>query len=263
MAANEVVKLREEVLRVAEAAMRAEHYDEMVEAMEKIANTAVVGELTAKESNMLFQAFMYAIGSREACIRVISLIERKAWESGRKDHQHVMARYKERIRSETHALSERIIMLLDEYLIPNARNAESRVLYLKMKGDYHWRLADTEKKMPERGRQMELVLQAYKSAQVIAFQKLPPSNAIRLQLALNFSVFYHDMMGSFNTACSTAKEAIEAAKTDVGKQVKGNYPESKVSLDLLVRNYTCWMEMMHFELAKGRQSVPLSPIIRK
>ncbi len=49
-------------------------------------------------------------------------------------------------------------------------------------------------------------LEAYTSASKIANEFLPPTHPIRLGLALNFSVFYYEILNSPNNACQLAKQ---------------------------------------------------------
>ena len=58
-----------------------------------------------------------------------------------------------------------ILSLLDEHLIPTASSGESKVFYLKMKGDYHRYLAEF-KSGADRKEAAEHTLLAYKAAQV-------------------------------------------------------------------------------------------------
>ena len=49
-------------------------------------------------------------------------------------------------------------------------------------------------------------LEAYTSASKIATNNLAPTHPIRLGLALNFSVFYYEILNSPNNACQLAKQ---------------------------------------------------------
>ena len=48
-------------------------------------------------------------------------------------------------------------------------------------------------------------MEAYKEATNIAKEKMPTTHPIRLGLALNFSVFYYEIMNNPDEACSLAK----------------------------------------------------------
>jgi hypothetical protein len=51
-------------------------------------------------------------------------------------------------------------------------------------------------------------LEAYSSASQIATSDLPPTHPIRLGLALNFSVFYYEILNSPDRACHLAKQVL-------------------------------------------------------
>jgi hypothetical protein len=53
---------------------------------------------------------------------------------------------------------------------------------------------------------LEKSQQSYLEAFAIAKGKMQPTNPIRLGLALNFSVFYYEILNSSDKACQLAKE---------------------------------------------------------
>lgn len=68
------------------------------------------------------------------------------------------------------------------------------------KGDYHRYLAEFATGN-DRKEAAENSLVAYKAASDIAMTELPPTHPIRLGLALNFSVFYYEILNSPDRAC--------------------------------------------------------------
>ncbi|XP_052195557.1 14-3-3-like protein A isoform X2 [Diospyros lotus] len=196
---------REENVYMAKLAEQAERYEEMVEFMEKVAKTVDVEELTVEERNLLSVAYKNVIGARRASWRIISSIEQKEESRGNEDHVSTIKEYRGRIEAELSKICDGILSLLVSHLIPSASSAESKVFYLKMKGDYHRYLAEF-KAGAERKEAAESTLLAYKSAQDIALAELPPTHPIRLGLALNFSVFYYEILNSPDRACSLAKQ---------------------------------------------------------
>ena len=50
--------------------------------------------------------------------------------------------YREQVESELSDVCNDVLNLLDKYLIPKASSAESKVFYLKMKGDYYRYLSE-------------------------------------------------------------------------------------------------------------------------
>ena len=78
------------------------------------------------------------------------------------------------------------------------------------KGDYHRYLAefaigDKRKESADKS------LEAYKNATEVAQTDLAPTHPIRLGLALNFSVFYYEILNSPDQACHLAKQAFDDA----------------------------------------------------
>ncbi|KAK1313260.1 hypothetical protein QJS10_CPA06g02203 [Acorus calamus] len=208
---------REESVYMAKLAEQAERYEEMVEFMEKVAKA--VGEstpseeLTVEERNLLSVAYKNVIGARRASWRIISSIEQKEESRGNEDHVAAIKEYRATIEAELGKICGGILGLLESHLIPSAATAESKVFYLKMKGDYHRYLAEF-KSGPDRKEAAESTLLAYKSAQDIALAELTPTHPIRLGLALNFSVFYYEILNSPDRACNLAKQE------DAGDEIK-------------------------------------------
>lgn len=58
----------------------------------------------------------------------------------------------------------------------------------------------------DRKQAADKTLEAYKAAQDKAMSELPSTNPIRLGLALNFSVFYYEVLNQPEQACSLAKQ---------------------------------------------------------
>ena len=65
---------------------------------------------------------------------MISSIEQKTEGSEKK--QQMAKEYREKVENELRDICNDVLRLLDDFLIPKASNAESKVFYLKMKGDY-------------------------------------------------------------------------------------------------------------------------------
>ena len=156
---------REEAVYKAKLAEQAERYDDMVEAMEKVSKMAESEELSVEERNLLSVAYKNVVGARRAAWRIVSSIEQKEESKGNADRVAIIKAYRANIEEELTKVCEGILALLDAHLIPTASTAESKVFYLKMKGDYHRYLAEF-KVGADRKEAAEHTLAAYKSAQV-------------------------------------------------------------------------------------------------
>jgi hypothetical protein len=85
---------------------------------------------------------------------------------------------------------EEVLLLIDNYLLQNSKNPESIVFFLKMKGDYYRYLGEF---MVERKEVIDKAQDSYKQASLEA-DKLKTTHPIRLGLALNYSVFYYEIL---------------------------------------------------------------------
>lgn len=81
---------------------------------------------------------------------------------------------------------------------------------LDRKGDYHRYLAEFAMG-DKRKDSADLSLEAYKAATEVASTDLAPTHPIRLGLALNFSVFYYEILNSPDKACQMAKTSFDEA----------------------------------------------------
>ncbi|KAH8026469.1 hypothetical protein HPB51_020579 [Rhipicephalus microplus] len=129
--------------------------------------------------------------------------------------------------------------LLDKYLIPKASNAESKVFYLKMKGDYYRYLAEVATG-EQRNSVVEESQKAYQEAFDISKSKMQPTHPIRLGLALNFSVFYYEILNSPDKACQLAKQAFDDAIAELDTLNEDSYKDSTLIMQLLRDNLTLW-----------------------
>jgi len=83
-------------------------------------------------------------------------------------------------------------------------------------------------------------LEAYSSASSIATSDLPPTHPIRLGLALNFSVFYYEILNSPDRACHLAKQAFDDAIAELDTLSEESYKDSTLIMQLLRDNLTLW-----------------------
>ncbi|KAJ7014610.1 hypothetical protein NC653_004044 [Populus alba x Populus x berolinensis] len=69
---------------------------------------------------------------------------------------------------------------------------------------------------------------------------LSPTHPIRLGLALNFSVFYYEIMNSPERACHLAKQAFDEAISELDTLSEESYKDSTLIMQLLRDNLTLW-----------------------
>ncbi|KAG6207381.1 hypothetical protein E4U35_000994 [Claviceps purpurea] len=216
---------------------QAERYDEMVTYMKEVAKLG--GELTVDERNLLSVAYKNVVGTRRASWRIISSIEQKEESKGSDKHLPTIKEYRSKIELELEKVCEDVLNVLDEALIPNAASGESKVFYHKMKGDYHRYLAEFASGEKRKGA-ATAAHEAYKNATDVAQTDLTPTHPIRLGLALNFSVFYYEILNSPDRACHLAKQAFDDAIAELDSLSEESYRDSTLIMQLLRDNLTLW-----------------------
>ena len=224
---------REDRVFMAKLAEQAERYDEMLESMKVVATYDT--ELTVEERNLLSVAYKNVIGARRASWRIASSIEQK--EEGGNDA--LVRSYRSQIEKELKEICADILGLLDKHLIPHAGTGESKVFYYKMKGDYYRYLAEFATGN-DRKEAAENSLIAYKAASDISTSELVPTHPIRLGLALNFSVFYYEILNAPDRACRLAKAAFDDAIAELDTLNEESYKDSTLIMQLLRDNLTLW-----------------------
>merc|ERR1712227_987240 len=180
---------------------------------------------------------MNVVGARRSSWRVISSIEQKTEGSERK--QQMAKEYREKVEKELRDIRQDVLGLLDNFLIPKASNAESKVFYLKMKGDYYRYLAEVAVG-DAKAAVVDDSQKAYQDAFEISKSKMQPTHPIRLGLALNFSVFYYEILNSPDKACQLAKQAFDDAIAELDTLNEDSYKGSTLIMQLLRDNLTLW-----------------------
>ncbi|KAI8507386.1 hypothetical protein Bbelb_147660 [Branchiostoma belcheri] len=214
---------------------------QMVEAMKAVAERNT--ELSVEERNLLSVAYKNVIGARRASWRIISSIEQKEKDKNNVERVEKITEYRLAVEQELKCICDDILDVIDKNLIPSATAGESRVFYYKMKGDYHRYLAEFTKSN-DRAAAAENSLLAYKAANDIAMMELAPTHPIRLGLALNFSVFYYEILNSPDRACRLAKAAFDDAIAELDTLSEESYKDSTLIMQLLRDNLTLWTSDM-------------------
>ncbi|XP_043566846.1 14-3-3 protein beta/alpha-1-like isoform X1 [Chiloscyllium plagiosum] len=224
-----------DLIEKARLAEQAERYDDMATCMKKV--TEKGNELSSEERNLLSVAFKNVVGARRSSWRVISSIEQKTENSEKK--QQLVKTYREKVEKELQDICNNVLHLLDTYLIPKTSQCPSKVFYLKMKGDYHRYLSEVASG-DEKKATVENSQAAYQEAFDMCVTKMEPTHPIRLGLALNFSVFYYEILNDSEKACNLAKLAFDDAIAELDKLTDDSYKDSTLIMQLLRDNLTLW-----------------------
>jgi hypothetical protein len=236
------------LVQKAKIAESAERYEDMAEFMKQCTQTPGNPEkFENDERNLLSVAYKNVVGAKRSSWRVLSSIQSKSGQDPTK--KAIVDAYLETVKDELMATCHEVLKLLDEHLLPSVKEAEdnetpekmteSRVFYMKMKGDYNRYLAEVAKEEEQAG-VIEQSSIAYQKASDFAAKKLKPTHPIRLGLALNFSVFHYEIQNKPEDACQLAKKAFDEAIAELDQLNEDSYKDSTLIMQLLRDNLTLW-----------------------
>jgi 14-3-3 protein epsilon len=201
-------------------------------------------QLSLEERNILSVAYKNVVGSRRAAWRVLNSIEQKEGKKDKsKDNVEKVKEYKSQIENELLSLCREILSLLSGHLIPQTTDSEAKVFYYKMQGDYYRYISEFAKgaEKNDAGNQAR---QSYEQAHQIAEKDLDATHPIRLGLALNYSVFYYEILQEREKACDMAKNAFDDAISGLDNVSDEYYKDSTLIMQLLRDNLTLWTSDM-------------------
>jgi 14-3-3 protein epsilon len=247
-----MVSTREELVFAAKLSEQSERYEDMVESMKRVAMLKEK-ELTVEERNLLSVAYKNVIGAKRASWRVLHSIEMReqdktASESDTFSKAKAVVAYKANVEKELQEVCEDVLNLIKDHLVNSATNTESIVYYHKMSGDYYRYLAEF-KKDDEKEAASQKAKKAYDEAKTKAEPLssgaesstfLAPTHPIRLGLALNFSVFYYEILNKPEDACRLAKKAFDDAIAELDQLQEDSYKDATLIMQLLRDNLTLW-----------------------
>lgn len=234
---------RDELIYMAKITEQTERFEDMLDYIKKVANLGQ--ELSVDERNLLSVAYKNSIGSRRTAWRALSSIEQREEQKGSKNIG-LLKQYKQKIEAELNGFCNDILSLITTTLQKTASSPEAKVFYYKMKGDYHryiseYATGDQHKKASEGANE------AYGEASKVATAELKTTNPIRLGLALNYSVFYYEVLNDPSKACNLAKQAFDDAIADIEHIDEDQYKDATTIMQLIRDNLTLWTSELNDE----------------
>jgi len=222
-----------ELVSLAKCAERAERYDDMSKFM--VARVKLGENLSMEERDLFSHAFKSAIGGRRVAVAVAI-----GNETTDNPFAPNAAGYRSLVQNELREVCQQVTDILENYLIPNAQPGEPRVFFLKMAGDYYRYMAEAVNQQDEN---IRINAQTrYAAATEEAKASLPSAHPVRLGLALNFSVFLHEVVGDAASACRYAQEALQEATIGYESLPPEAQRDAYETISLLQKNLQLWTD---------------------
>lgn len=229
-------ELYEKLLYQAKVSVEAGRSEETLNYMEQIIKNKNK-DLTEEERNLVSVASKNCVSSKRAAWRSIYGIEVREKANGSK-YENLVTDLKKKLEAELYSACNRMLGYIDNYLLKNSDNTESKVFYLKLKGDYFRYLAEFN----HENNHSEIAqnsLNAYKQASEAAAE-LKSNNPIKLGLALNYSVFYYEVLDNPLEAINIANAAFNDGISNLENIVEHQYKDATNILQLLKENINMW-----------------------
>jgi len=234
---------REEYVYLAKLYERAERFPDMVKAINKYVE--LDPKLTKDERNILSAGYKNIISDKRASWRLLNSMEKKEEKKNSSQSLNIKE-VKDNIERELNLICEEIQKIIDKFLIPNASDPEMKVFFLKLKGDYYRYKCEfaSDKEFDIACEKAENV---YKEAYDLANKEIPITNSTRLGLALNYSVFYYEIKGLKEQACTIAKNAFDESMKVLDDLEKSKAKDTLLIIQLLKENLILWSNEMNEE----------------
>ena len=234
---------REEYVYLAKLYERAERFNDMVKFINKFVE--LDPSLTNEERNVLSGGYKNVISNKRASWRLLNSMEKKE-EKKNSPQLTYLKEVKTNIENEMIKICTDIQKVIDIYLLPNAKDSETKVFFLKLKGDYY-RYNSEFALGSDFDNSVNLADKAYKEAYEIANKDIPIANSTRLGLALNYSVFYYEIKNLKEEACTIAKNAFDEAMKVLDELEKVKAKDTLLIIQLLKENLILWSNEMSEE----------------
>ena len=226
----------EELSSLAQVALIAERYFDASKYIEELIKKKKE-DLTKEEKNIFYKSFKYVVNSKRSAWLSINYLEEKEKNDERME---IIKNYKNIIEKDILDICKNVITLINNFLLTKAVIDESKMFYLKMKGDYYRYLCEF-KALNENKNYLEESEKNYKNAIELS-QNISWIGTIKLGLYLNYSVFIYEIKKDTKKAIQIAKEAVKSAKKYSDKIKEEEDKDAEITIQVLKENINYWEE---------------------
>ena len=156
------------------------------------------------------------------------------------ERMEIIKNYKNILEKDISDICKNVITLINNFLISKTVLDESKMFFLKMKGDYYRYLCEF-KTLNENKNYLDESEKNYKNAIELS-QNISWVSGIKLGLYLNYSVFFYEIKKDAKKAIQIAKEAIKSAKKYSDKIKEEEDKDAEITIQILKENINYWEE---------------------
>ena len=136
---------------------------------------------------------------------------------------------------------EDLLSLIDEKLLPNSKDVEAKVFYMKLKGDYFRYMCEvlTDSEKEDKAAKAE---ENYKEAIKLAEAEIQPFKPISLGIYLNYSVFLYETVSRKQEALELAEKTFQQCAPLIEQNSAQKLNEAEMIINLMSENIMVWKQ---------------------
>ena len=226
----------DELSSLAQVSLIAERFEDASKYIEELIKRKK-DDLTKDEKNTFYNSFKFIINSKRCAWQSANYMEEKEKFEDRKT---MIKNYKNILENEIYDICKNVITLINNFLMNKTILDESKIFFLKMKGDYYRYLCEFQS-LSENKNYPDESEKNYKMAVELS-QNISWINPLKLGLYLNYSVFYYEIKKDVKKAMQIAKEAIKNAKKYSDKLKEEDDKDAEMSIQTMKENIIYWEE---------------------
>lgn len=226
----------DELSSLAQVSLIAERFEDASKYIEELIKRKK-DDLTKDEKNAFYNSFKFIINSKRCAWQSANYMEEKEKDEERKT---MIKNYKNILENEIYDICKNVITLINNFLMNKTILDESKIFFLKMKGDYYRYLCEFQS-LSENKNYPDESEKNYKMAVELS-QNISWINPLKLGLYLNYSVFYYEIKKDVKKAMQIAKEAIKNAKKYSDKLKEEDDKDAEMSIQTMKENIIYWEE---------------------
>ena len=224
----------DELAALAEILCKCSRYKDAIECMNKI--IAIDPVLSPEHSELFKTLYKTAVDVRRDTLRMLNDYLAPCTSAELADKINSL---RDQEFTALKLVCDECIEILNEKLIPNAKDSSALVFFKKMKGDFSRYICEyADGELLER--EMESAEKSYQEALELAEKDLNPTSSVRLGAMLNYAVFKYEQCEETDTAKRMLTQAIESAGNDFAKLSEGSRVQTLDIIQIMKANLDNW-----------------------
>ena len=205
--------------------------------MEEIAKSKK-NDLSIEEINLLTISFNNQITKKLNQIKILNKVIAKD-ELTNSKYLKTDTNIRDIIQRDINDICNKMINLCDNYLLNKTEKNETKILYLKLRGQYYRYLSDVLENEQQKDANKNAINSFNEAFELI--DNLSVTNPIRLGFILNYAIFQYEFLNDIDTAIKITKENFEIGINQLEKVNDNNeYQNASSILMLLKQNIDMW-----------------------